>query len=149
MFIEWFYLLRLCTFLVHKKDWNYIIKSNVAFVKSKAKLKFILSEKHTKFDKIFLMVVTNQLIYLVNVKTMRKILSNYVSFSKSPKSQWLWGGFCYGRLDFSFFWMNLIKVLNKNIKYTWKLCNTYYLFYVYHKKDVKHVTYWHFSSIFR
>ena len=32
-----------------------------------------LSEKHTKFEKIFLMVLTNQLIYLVNVKTMRKI----------------------------------------------------------------------------
>ena len=35
-------------------------------------LKFVLSEKHTKFKKIFLMVLTNQLIYLVNVKTMRK-----------------------------------------------------------------------------
>ena len=31
------------------------------------------------------MVLTNQLIYLVNVKTMRKIFSNYVCFSKSPK----------------------------------------------------------------
>ena len=42
-------------------------------------LKFGLSEKHTKFEKkIFFMVLTNQLIYLVNVKTMRKI------FSKSP-----------------------------------------------------------------
>ena len=36
-------------------------------------LKFGLSEKHTKFEKIFLMVLTNQLIYLVHVKTMRKI----------------------------------------------------------------------------
>ena len=36
-------------------------------------LKFGLSEKHTKFEKIFLMVLTNQLIYLVNVKTMRNI----------------------------------------------------------------------------
>ena len=36
-------------------------------------LKFGLSEKHTKFEKIFLMVLANQLIYLVNVKTMRKI----------------------------------------------------------------------------
>ena len=36
-------------------------------------LKFGLSEKHTKFEKIFLMVLTNQLIYLVNVKIMRKI----------------------------------------------------------------------------
>ena len=29
-------------------------------------IKFGLSEKHTKFEKIFLMVLTNQLIYLVN-----------------------------------------------------------------------------------
>ena len=36
-------------------------------------IKFGLSEKHTKFEKIFLMVLTNQLIYLVNVKIMRKI----------------------------------------------------------------------------
>ena len=48
-------------------------------------VKFGLSEKHTKFEKISLMVLTNQLIYLVNVKTMRKIFSNYVCFSKSPK----------------------------------------------------------------
>jgi hypothetical protein len=48
------------------------------------KLKFGLSEKHTKFEKLFLMVLKNQLIYLVNVKTMRKIFSNYVCFSKSP-----------------------------------------------------------------
>ena len=30
------------------------------------------------------MVLMNQLIYLVNVKTKRKIFSNYVCFSKSP-----------------------------------------------------------------
>ena len=30
------------------------------------------------------MVLTNQLIYLVNVKTMRKIFSNFVCFSESP-----------------------------------------------------------------
>ena len=47
-------------------------------------IKFGLSEKHTKFEKIFLMVLTNQLIYLVNIKTMRKIFSNYMCFSKSP-----------------------------------------------------------------
>ena len=41
-------------------------------------------KKHSKFEKIFLMVLTNQLIYLVNVKTMRKIFSTYVCFSKSP-----------------------------------------------------------------
>jgi hypothetical protein len=47
-------------------------------------VKFGLSEKNTKFEKIFLMVLTNQLIYFVNVKPMRKIFSNYVCFSKSP-----------------------------------------------------------------
>ena len=47
-------------------------------------LKFGLSEKCAKFEKIFLMVLTNQLIYLVNVKTIRKIISNYVCFSESP-----------------------------------------------------------------
>ena len=46
-------------------------------------IKFGLSEKLTKFEKIVLMVLTNQLIYLVNVKTMRTIFSNFVSFSKS------------------------------------------------------------------
>ena len=50
----------------------------------KTLVKFGLSEKHTKFEKIFLMLLTNQLIYLVNVKTMRKIFSNYVCFSKRP-----------------------------------------------------------------
>ena len=43
-----------------------------------------LPEKQTKFDKIFLVVLTNQPIYLVKVKTTRKIFSNYVRFSKSP-----------------------------------------------------------------
>ena len=47
-------------------------------------IKFGLSEKHTKFEKIFFVVLTNQRIYLVNVKTMRKIFSNYVCFSKIP-----------------------------------------------------------------
>ena len=46
-------------------------------------IKFGLSEEH-RFEKIFLMVLTIQLIYLVNVKTMRKIFSNYVCISKSP-----------------------------------------------------------------
>ena len=45
---------------------------------------FGFSEKHKKIEKIFLMVLTNQLIYLVNFKTTRKIFSNYVCFSKSP-----------------------------------------------------------------
>ena len=43
--------------------------------------KFRLSEKHTKFEKK--MVLINQLIYLVNVKNMRKLFSNSLSFSKS------------------------------------------------------------------
>ena len=55
-----------------------------------SQVKFGLSEKHTKFEKIFLMVLTNQLIYLVNIKTMRKIFSNYVCFSKSPNFKCLW-----------------------------------------------------------
>ena len=65
-------------------DMNYTIAKNQVLVMASNVLKFGLSEKHTKFDKIFLMVLTNQLIYLVNVKTMRKIFSNYVCFSKSP-----------------------------------------------------------------
>ena len=36
-------------------------------------VKFGLSEKHRKFERIFIMVLTNQPIYLVNVKTIRKI----------------------------------------------------------------------------
>ena len=39
------------------------------------------------------MVLTNQLIYLVNVKSMRKIFTNFVCFSKSPNltyQTWLW-----------------------------------------------------------
>ena len=40
--------------------------------------------------------MTNQLIYLVNLKTMGKIFSNYVCFSKSPnfteKMVELWQG---------------------------------------------------------
>ena len=47
-------------------------------------VKFGLSEKHTKFEKIFLKVLTNQLIYLIYIKTMRNIFSNYMCFSKSP-----------------------------------------------------------------
>ena len=57
-------------------------------------LKFGLSEKHIKFEKIFLMALTNQLIYLVNVKTMRKIFSNFVCFSESPN----FTTFCFSNL---------------------------------------------------
>ena len=46
-------------------------------------VKFGLSE-HSKFDKIFPLVLTNQLIYYVNVKTTRKIFSKFVCFSESP-----------------------------------------------------------------
>ena len=61
-----------------------IIVFSYAFYSKIIFLKFGLSEKYTKFEKIFLMVLTNQLIYLINVKTMRKIFSNYLCFSKSP-----------------------------------------------------------------
>ena len=64
-------------------------------------LKFGLSEKHTKLEKIFLMVLTNQLIYLVNVKTMTKIFSNYVCFSKSPT---------FNKIPF-------LKVFRENLKF--------------------------------
>ena len=47
-------------------------------------IKIEFSEKHTKFEKIFPMASTNQLIYLVNAKTMRKIFSNRMCFSESP-----------------------------------------------------------------
>ena len=44
-------------------------------------VKLGLSEKDTKFEKIFLVVLTNQLIYLVNVIAMRIFFfSNYVCF---------------------------------------------------------------------
>ena len=54
--------------------------------------------KHTKFEKSFLMVLTNQLIYLVNVKTMRKVFSNYVCFSKSPNFIYDLTRFCFNFL---------------------------------------------------
>ena len=47
-------------------------------------LKFGLFEKHTKFEKIFFMVLTNELIYLVKVNQEEDFFSNYVCFSKSP-----------------------------------------------------------------
>ena len=52
-------------------------------------VKFGLSEKKN-VKKNFLMVLTNQLIYLVNVKTTRKIFSNYVCFSKSLNFTYLY-----------------------------------------------------------
>ena len=60
--------------LIFRRELHFFISSLV---------KFGLSEKRTKFEKIFLVVLTNQLIYLVNIKTMKKIFSNYVCFSKS------------------------------------------------------------------
>ena len=47
-------------------------------------LKFGLSEKHTKICVIFLMLCSLY-IYLVNVQTIRKIFSNFLCFSESPK----------------------------------------------------------------
>ena len=41
-----------------------------------------LSEKHTKFEKIFLMVLTNQLIYLVNVKTRGRFFQTMCASQK-------------------------------------------------------------------
>ena len=71
--------------LKQKQQFAIFIKLKTGFKSEKLweLLKFWLSEKHKKLKKIFLMVLTNQLIYLVNVKTMRKIFSNYVCFSKS------------------------------------------------------------------
>ena len=54
-----------------------------------AAVKSGLSEKHTKFEKICLMVLTKQLIYLVNVKTIRQIYSNHVCFTKKKE---IWVG---------------------------------------------------------
>ena len=48
-------------------------------------VKFGLSEKHTKFEKIFLMVLTNQLIYLVNIKTMRILFFKLSVFLKKSE----------------------------------------------------------------
>ena len=75
------------TVLTSEKWQEMVVKWSFSFVScdfSVFFLKFGLFEKHAKFEKIFLMVLTNQLIYLENVKTMRKIFSNYVCFSKSP-----------------------------------------------------------------
>ena len=47
-----------------------------------SKVKFEISEKHTKFEKIFLMVLTNQLIYLSNVKTIRKFFFQIMCVSQ-------------------------------------------------------------------
>ena len=41
-------------------------------------VKFGPSEKHTKFEKKILMVLSNQLINLINIKSTRKNFSNYV-----------------------------------------------------------------------
>ena len=45
-------------------------------------VKLGLSEKRTKSEKIFLVVLTNQLIYLVNVKTIRQIFQIMCAFQK-------------------------------------------------------------------
>ena len=78
-------------------------------------LKFGLSEKHTKFEKIFLMVLTNQRIYLVNVKTMSKIFSNYVYFSKSPNVK-------NSTSNFEIFWPHCVSGVSwaRNASHTWR-----------------------------
>ena len=50
------------------------------------RVKFRLSEKHSKFEKIFLMVLTYQLIYLVNFKTMRKIFFQIMCASQKVRT---------------------------------------------------------------
>ena len=73
------------TTLCHKNHLNLsLIYFHLRITLLKFLIKFGLSEKPTKFEKICLMVLTNQLIYLVNGKTIRQIFSNYVCFSKSP-----------------------------------------------------------------
>ena len=73
------------TTLCHKNHLNLsLIYFHLRITLLKFLTKFGLSEKPTKFEKICLMVLTNQLIYLVNGKTIRQIFSNYVCFSKSP-----------------------------------------------------------------
>ena len=49
-------------------------------------VKFGLSEKHRKFERIFIMVLTNQPIYLVNVKTIRKIFFLIVCASQKVRT---------------------------------------------------------------
>ena len=61
-------------------------------------------ETYKIWKKIFLMVLINQLIYLVKVKTMRKIFSNHVCFSKSPK--YLGCYWCLAKTFMCVFWMN-------------------------------------------
>ena len=48
-------------------------KNEQQICKITALIKFELSKKHTKSEKIFLMNLTNQLINLINVKTMRNV----------------------------------------------------------------------------
>ena len=56
-------------------------------------LKFGLSEKLTKFEKIFLVVLTNQLIYLVNIKTMTKIFFQIMCASQKVWTLKFWTQF--------------------------------------------------------
>ena len=56
------------------QDWIDIMrKHGFSVVHISFYIKFGLFEKHTKFEKNFLTVLTNQIIYLVNVKTIRQI----------------------------------------------------------------------------
>ena len=76
-FFEW---------IINRNAGEYVSRKPISFYMASAGLiKLGLSEKCTKFEKIFHMVVlTNQLIYLISVKTMRKIFSTDVCISKSP-----------------------------------------------------------------
>ena len=51
-------------------------------------LKFGLSEKYTKFENIFLMVLTNQLIYLVNVKNHEEDFFQIMCTSQKVRTLW-------------------------------------------------------------
>ena len=55
---------------------------SVQFISRHPKLKFVLFEKHAKFENTFLSFLTNQLIYLVNVKNHEEDF--FKLFSKSP-----------------------------------------------------------------
>ena len=67
------------------KLWN-LSKNSMLRKGSEVSRFWKVSEKHTKFEKIFLVVLTNQLIYIVNVKTMRKIFFQIMCASQKIKT---------------------------------------------------------------
>ena len=80
---DFFYLMLRRLWTSYLSTWK-LVRS---FWQKQLTVKFRLSEKHTKFEKKILMVLTNQLIYFVNVKTMRKIFSKSPNFTV-PKNMW-------------------------------------------------------------